>query len=228
MLYFARVYFCDQGDFTSLSIRATVAEDGIPIHGFMRLCPLLFVLAGCFDVSQPTETAFPVCGDGVCSAEESALFCPQDCATPGGPALRRRRVLTGRDRGRCPADCTTEPPPPPGVPRIELGRDAAGRHHGHDRRCRSTLPDTASCGVATSAPAATYAWRAPSAGHYAISATAGFAIVLSVDRGACGDGDELDVQPRRSSMVALQPERGDPLITITGARRRNGSARQPS
>ncbi len=203
-----------------LNIRAMVAEDGVPIDGPMRFCALLFMLAGCFDVPPPADEGLPVCGDGVCTALESAWTCPEDCATPaGGPRCGDGICEPGETAATCPADCAAVPPPPPECTENQLGNtapvDITGTTAGGP-----LLPDTASCGDASDAPAATYKWSAPAAGHYAITATGGFAIVLSVDRGEC-NGDELTCS-HASSTVALQS--GESIaITITGAAGASGA-----
>src|SRR5689334_14386743 len=124
----------------------------------MRLCPMLVLLAGCFEPIAPAEV--PTCGDGVCDASESALFCPQDCA-----------------QAPTPVPPSPPSPPPPACHEQNLGSALPVDVTDSTTAAPAAL-DTASCGDASTAPARTFAWTAPSSGRYTISASGDFALVL--------------------------------------------------
>lgn len=61
------------------------------------------------DVTLVNDMAQAQCGDGFCSAAESAQSCPADCAT-SNPVCGNGTCEAGETKTSCPADCGTSGP----------------------------------------------------------------------------------------------------------------------
>ncbi len=77
---------------------------------------LNFQAAATAQAPQPAPNLnLPVCGNGICSAGETAASCAVDCGTTSGPppsaTCGNNICEVGESNASCPLDCTATPPP---------------------------------------------------------------------------------------------------------------------
>ena len=65
----------------------------------------------CYDSCSPNN-AYTLCGNGVCSPNESCQSCAADCGPCGGPACGNSLCESGETCSNCPTDCGTCPTGP--------------------------------------------------------------------------------------------------------------------